>query len=384
MPNDIKTALELAKELISRPSITPLDEGCQEIIANDLKKSGFTITHLPKEKIHNLWARYGNVEPLMIFAGHTDVVDPGPLSSWETDPFTPVVRDGMLIGRGAQDMKGPLASMIVAAQQFVEIYSQFKGSIGFAITSAEEGDDYEMGTPVIVDHLKETNQSVEWCVVGEPSCSKQFGDCIKNGRRGSLHAFVTIHGVQGHVAYPHLADNPVHKALPALNTLHNIEWCHGNIYFPPTSMQIVHIQAGNNNVGNVIPKDIQVRINWRYSAELSAADIQKQVEKLLTDNGLKFSIRWELSGEPFLTPAGSLTDVLKEVIAEETGITPELSTSGGTSDGRFLAKLGCQTIEFGSSNNLIHQINERVSVDELEKLTRIYFNLLKKVFIQEK
>ena len=332
--------------------------------------------------MRNLWARYGSAEPLIIFAGHTDVVDPGPLSAWNTDPFVPTIADDMLIGRGAQDMKGPLAAMVVAAEMFIKKHPLFPGSIGFAITSAEEGDEYAQGTPLIVEYLQDTQQPVEWCVVGEPSCPHQFGDSIKNGRRGSLHAFVTIHGIQGHVAYPQLADNPVHKALPALHLLEKINWCAGNQYFPPTSMQIVHIQAGNNTIGNVIPGEMQIRINWRYSAELSAADIQQQVEKLLTDNGIDYAIRWELSGEPFLTPAGSLTEVLQTVIAEETGVTPQLSTSGGTSDGRFLAKLGCQTIEFGSRNNLIHQVNEQVSVNELTQLTQIYFNLLEKLYIK--
>lgn len=373
--------IELAKKLIACPSITPSDAGCQDLIISLLEKAGFTVTDLSTEKVRNLWARYGDAEPLIVFAGHTDVVDPGSLSAWETDPFTPTIQNGMLIGRGAQDMKGPLAAMIIAAQQFVEKNASFKGSIGFAITSAEEGDDYAMGTPLIVEHLQNTHQEVEWCVVGEPSCSKQLGDCIKNGRRGSLHAFITIHGVQGHVAYPHLADNPVHKALPALDLLRKINWCEGNLYFPPTSMQIVHIGAGNNNIGNVIPADVQVRVNWRYSAELSAEQIQQKVEKLLTENDLKYSIRWELSGEPFLTPAGSLTDIFKEVITKETGVTPELSTAGGTSDGRFLAKLGGQTIEFGSTNDRIHQINERVAVAELEKLTTIYYQLLNRLFI---
>jgi succinyl-diaminopimelate desuccinylase len=373
--------LELAEALIAKPSITPEDAGCQELISEQLRAHHFQVTDLSADKVTNIWARYGDAEPLVIFAGHTDVVDPGPLTAWNTDPFVPTIHNGMLIGRGAQDMKGPLAAMLIAAQQFVKDHPKFPGSIGFAITSAEEGDDYAFGTPIIVKHLQDTNQKVEWCVIGEPSCAKTFGDCIKNGRRGSLHAHLIIHGIQGHVAYPDKADNPIHKSLPALNVLQNIVWCNGGVYFPPTSMQIVHIQAGHANVGNVIPGDLHVRINWRYSAELTAEDIQQQVEALLTQYGLNFTVRWDLSGEPFITPAGKLTELLQETINEITGVIPELSTVGGTSDGRFLAKLGCQTIEFGSSNNSIHQVNEQVSIVELEKLTEIYYRLLEKLFI---
>lgn len=372
--------LELAQALIAKPSITPADAGCQEIIATRLRAHNFQIVDLSANKVTNLWARYGTAEPLVIFAGHTDVVEPGPLSAWNTPPFTPTIQDGMLIGRGAQDMKGPLAAMLVAAEQFVKDYPQFPGSIGFAITSAEEGDDYAFGTPIIVEHLQSTQQKVAWCVIGEPSCADKFGDYIKNGRRGSLHAHLIIHGIQGHVAYPHKADNPIHRAIPALHVLQQITWCNGGLYFPPTSMQIVHINAGHAEVGNVIPGEIHVRINWRYSAELTAEQIQQQVEALLTQHDLQFTVRWDLSGEPFVTPAGELTHLLQQTIHEVTGVTPQLSTSGGTSDGRFLAKLGCQTIEFGSSNNHIHQVNEQVSIAELEKLTTIYYQLLQKLF----
>ena len=373
--------LELTQKLIALPSITPEDAGCQELLISHLKNLGFTITDLSRGKVKNFFARFGTAEPLLIFAGHTDIVDPGPLDAWDTDPFTPTIKDDVLIGRGAQDMKGAVAAMIIAAEIFIEENKNFKGSIGFAITSAEEGDDYALGTPLIVEHLQNTKQKVEWCVIGEPSCAKQFGDCMKNGRRGSLHAHLIIHGVQGHVAYPHLADNPIHKAIPALYDLQKVQWCNGGKYFPPTSMQIVHIQAGAANVSNVIPKEIQLRINWRYSAELSAKNIEQQVEKILTAHGLKYTLRWELSGEPFITPAGTLTQAMEDSIKQVTGITPELSTSGGTSDGRFLAKLGCQTIEFGTLNNSIHQVNEKVTIAELEKLTLVYLNLLKKLYI---
>ena len=380
---EVSDTVELAKALIAQPSITPADAGCQAIISERLRAYHFNLVNLSADTVTNLWARYGEAEPLLIFAGHTDVVDPGPLSAWHTDPFTPTVQDGMLIGRGAQDMKGPLAAMLIAGEQFVKHYPDFPGSIGFAITSAEEGDDYAFGTPMIVEHLQRTQQKVEWCVIGEPSCAQTFGDCIKNGRRGSLHAHLIIHGLQGHVAYPQIADNPIHKALPALHILQQITWCNGGVYFPPTSMQIVHIQAGHANVGNVIPGEIHVRINWRYSAELTAEQIQQQVETLLTQHGLRFTVRWDLSGEPFITPAGKLTELLQQTIHEVTKITPQLSTTGGTSDGRFLAKLGCQTIEFGSRNNSIHQINEQVAISELEELTLIYYRLLQKLFIKE-
>jgi succinyl-diaminopimelate desuccinylase len=375
-----KKTLDLAQELIACPSITPLDAGCQALLTKRLQQVGFQITDISKDPVKNFWARYGTNGPLLIFAGHTDVVDPGPRDAWHTDPFAPTIKNHKLIGRGAQDMKGPLAAMIVAAEQFVQDYPQFPGSIGFAVTSAEEGDDYMNGTPLIVEHLQNTQQKVDWCVIGEPSCNQHFGDCIKNGRRGSLHAVLTIRGIQGHVAYPQLAENPIHKALPALLALQQTQWCDGGMYFPATSMQIVHIQAGQMNINNVIPAELKARINWRYSAELTAEQIKQQVEKILNTWQLNYTVEWQLSGEPFLTQAGSLTETLKNCINAITGRTPELSTGGGTSDGRFLSKLGCQTIEFGTCNDSIHKVNEQVEISELEQLTEIYYRVLKELF----
>jgi len=375
-----KKTLDLAQELIACPSITPNDAGCQAILTKRLQHAGFQITDLAKGPVKNFWARYGTQGPLLIFAGHTDVVDPGLRESWQTDPFIPTIKDHKLIGRGAQDMKGPLAAMIVATEQFVKEHPQFSGSIGFAITSAEEGDDYMDGTPVIVEHLQKTQQKVDWCVIGEPSCNQTFGDCIKNGRRGSLHAFITIRGIQGHVAYPQLAENPIHKALPALLALQQKQWCTGGDYFPPTSMQIVYVESGNTKINNVIPGELKARINWRFSAELTFDKIKQQVEEILNTWKLNYTIEWQLSGEPFLTPAGDLTEVLKDCITHVTAVTPELSTGGGTSDGRFLAKLGCQTIEFGTSNDSIHKVNEQVLISELEQLTEVYYRLLKELF----
>lgn len=377
-----KKTLELTQELIACPSITPADANCQAIISQRLQHANFYTTDLPKGNVKNLWARYGNAEPLFIFAGHTDVVDPGPRAAWYSDPFVPTIKDHHLIGRGAQDMKGALAAQVVATEQFVHDYPNFAGSIGFAITSAEEGDDYADGTPQIVKYLQDTQQKVDWCVIGEPSSQQHLGDYIKNGRRGSLHAILTIHGVQGHVAYPQLAENPIHRALPALLALQQTSWCDGGLYFPATSMQIVHIQAGHMNISNVIPSEIKIRINWRYSAELTAEHIKEKTEAILKSWKLNYSIEWQLSGEPFLTPAGNLTEVLKNCIAAVTNRTSELSTTGGTSDGRFLAKLGCQTVEFGTCNHSIHKVNEQVAIADLEQLTEIYYQLLKSLFIK--
>lgn len=377
-----KKTLDLAQELIALPSITPQDAGCQALLSKRLQSAGFTVTDLSQGAVKNIWARYGTSGPLLIFAGHTDVVDPGPRAQWDTDPFVPTIKDHYLIGRGAQDMKGALAAMIVAAEQFVKEHPEFPGSIGFAITSAEEGDDYMDGTPVIVDHLQKTKQDVEWCVIGEPSCNQQFGDCIKNGRRGSLHAVITVHGVQGHVAYPQSAENPIHKALPALLALQQKQWCDGGAYFPPTSMQIVYVESGKLSINNVIPAELKARINWRYSAELSAEQIKQQVNDILNQWQLNYSIEWQLSGEPFVTIAGNLSDALKNCITHVTAVTPTLSTTGGTSDGRFLAKLGCQTIEFGTCNETIHKVNEKVAISELEQVTEVYYRLLKSLYNQ--
>lgn len=366
--------LALASDLIARPSVTPDDQGCQRLLADRLAAIGFHIEHLRFGDVDNLWARRGTQAPLLCFAGHTDVVPPGPLEQWDSPPFVPQIRDGRLYGRGAADMKGSIAAFVVACEQFVVAHPAHQGSIAFLITSDEEGPSVD-GTVKVVEVLEARHEKIDWCLVGEPSSSQQLGDIIKNGRRGSLNARLSIFGKQGHVAYPQLAENPIHRAAPALAELAAINWDNGNAFFPPTTFQISNIHAGTG-ANNVIPGQVDLLINFRFSTELTHERIQEKTEALLNRHGLKYRIEWSLSGNPFLTPSGELVAASVRAINAATGQQAKLSTAGGTSDGRFIAPTGTQVLELGPVNASIHQINEHVGVQELETLTIIYQDIL--------
>jgi len=367
--------VELAKALISRPSVTPADEGCQQLLAERLEPLGFSIEHLRFEDVDNLWARKGTTSPLFVFAGHTDVVPPGPLEAWASNPFEPVIKDGYLCGRGTADMKGSIAAMVTACERFILDHATHKGSIAFLITSDEEGPSIN-GTVKVIEHLQERGETIDWCLVGEPSSKDYTGDTIKNGRRGSLNGILKIRGQQGHVAYPQLADNPIHRAAPALAELAAVEWDAGNEHFPPTTFQISNIKAGTGTE-NVIPGTLDVLFNLRFSTESTADSIKARIDEILGRYGLDYSITWKLSGLPFLTPAGELVDAASTAIQSVAGITTELSTSGGTSDGRFIAPTGAQVVELGPVNATIHKTNECVKVTDLDTLSNIYKEILK-------
>ena len=369
--------LELAKSLISRPSVTPYDKGCQAIMIDRLEKIGFKIHPLKFGDVDNFWATHGSTGPIFSFAGHTDVVPAGDETSWKTNPFEPVVKDGLLFGRGAADMKGGLASMLVATENFIEKNPNHKGTIAFLITSDEEGVAVN-GTVKVMEYLKNTNQKIDYCLLGEPSSTSVLGDVIKNGRRGSLNGLLTIKGKQGHIAYPHLAENPNHLMTSALKDLCQQEWDNGNEYFPATSFQISNIHSGSR-VTNVIPGEIEIMFNFRYSTETSKEELQKKVNDILDSHKLNYSIDWSHSGYPFLTPKGELVSSCVDAIEKIKGIKPQLSTSGGTSDGRFIAQEGTQVVELGPINATIHQVNESVVVEDLEDLTRIYTQILTKL-----
>ncbi len=369
--------VQLTKELIARPSITPEDAGCQEILANRLQKIGFDIEQHPFGTVKNIWARRGKSSPLFLFVGHTDVVPTGPLDQWTSPPFNPEIRDGQLYGRGSADMKGSLAAMLVACEAFVAKHPNHRGSIAWLITSDEEGASID-GTAKVVEVLQQRGEKITWCLVGEPSSDQQMGDTIKIGRRGTISGYLTIQGCQGHIAYPQLADNPIHRALPALTELTKTVWDQGNDFFQPTSFQISNIHAGTG-AGNVIPGHLEVQFNFRYSPMLTGDEIQERVEKLLRAHSLSYSLRWHHSGKPFLTERGELVDASIEAIQAVTHITPKLSTAGGTSDGRFVAATGCQIVECGPVNRTIHQINESVAVADLSATTEIYQRILEKL-----
>jgi len=369
--------LQLASDLISRASVTPEDAGCQELMRGRLAALGFECQNLPFDDVTNFWARRGDSAPLLVFAGHTDVVPAGPLDQWQSDPFTPQVREGLLYGRGAADMKGSLAAMVTACEAFVADHPHHKGSIGFLITSDEEGPAVN-GTVKVVERLQQRGEKIDWCLVGEPSSSRRVGDVIKNGRRGSLNGKLTVRGRQGHVAYPHLAANPIHLAAPALAELAAIEWDQGNAHFPPTSFQISSLHAGTG-AENVIPGELQLMFNLRYSTALTEQEIRARIEGLLDRHGLDYSLAWRLSGQPFLTAAGELVDAARAAIREVAHIDAELSTSGGTSDGRFIAPTGAQVLELGPINATIHQVNECVAVTALDELTEMYRRILEKL-----
>ncbi|MGD8804058.1 MAG: succinyl-diaminopimelate desuccinylase [Gammaproteobacteria bacterium] len=366
--------LELAKQLIARPSVTPDDQGCQAIIADRLQRLGFTVEHHRFGEVDNLWARRGSSKPVFVFAGHTDVVPSGPVEQWQYDPFTPTIADNILYGRGAADMKGSIAAMVCACEQFIERHPEHSGSIAFLITSDEEGPATE-GTVKVVELLQQRNEKIDWCLVGEPTSSNTVGDVVKNGRRGSLSGTLKIIGTQGHIAYPHLADNPIHRFAPALNDLVNEKWDNGNEFFPPTSFQISNINAGTG-ANNVIPGSVDVLFNIRFSTEITAAQIRRRIEDMLDTHNLRYELTWSLSGNPFLTPEGELIDATKAAIRKVLNLDTELSTSGGTSDGRFIAPTGSQVLELGPVNASIHKINENVDVRELDQLTDIYHEIL--------
>ncbi|MBI5461387.1 MAG: succinyl-diaminopimelate desuccinylase [Gammaproteobacteria bacterium] len=367
--------LELARDLIARASITPDDQGCQQLIGERLAALGFKLEFMNVGEVINLWARRGSEGPLLAFAGHTDVVPTGPASAWASPPFQPEIRDGLLYGRGAADMKGSIAAMVTACERFLEEHPDHRGSLAFLITSDEEGIATE-GTVKVIETLEARNEKIDWCLVGEPSSVKQAGDVVKNGRRGSLSGTLTVRGVQGHVAYPHLADNPVHRALPALTELAATTWDNGNAFFPPTTFQISNIHAGTGAT-NVIPGALEVLFNFRYSTENNEASLKQRVHALLDKHGLDYQLDWFHSGAPFLTPAGELVDAVRTAVREVTGLDTELSTSGGTSDGRFIAPTGAQVVELGPVNATIHKVNECVAVEELERLTRMYEGVMK-------
>lgn len=369
--------LSLAKELIGRPSVTPEDAGCQELMIKRLEALGFKIERMVFEDTTNLWARRGTEAPLFAFAGHTDVVPAGPADQWHTPPFEPTVIDGYLHGRGAADMKGSLAAMVVATERFIAEHPDHKGSLAFLITSDEEGP-FINGTTRVVDTLMARNEIIDMCIVGEPSSTHAVGDVVKNGRRGSITGDLTVKGVQGHVAYPHLANNPVHQALPALAELTAMQWDQGNEYFPPTSFQIPNVAAGTG-ASNVIPGEFHVQFNLRYSTELTDEDIQRLTHSVLDAHGLDYDIKWTFNGKPFLTDAGSLLDAVVEAVDEVNHEKPQLLTTGGTSDGRFIAQMGGQVIELGPVNATIHKVNECVNVADLEKLTDMYQKVLEKI-----
>lgn len=374
--------VELAMQLMGCQSITPEDAGCQDILIARLEKIGFQVTRLPFGEVQNFWAQRGTGAPLLVFAGHTDVVPPGPLDAWSSDPFQPTVRDGKLYGRGAADMKGSLAAMVTACENFVAANANYKGSIGFLITSDEEGPAIN-GTVKVVEWLKQQQIKINYCIVGEPSSSKRVGDVIKNGRRGSLGATLTIMGIQGHVAYPQQARNPIHQALPALAELTQIEWDQGNEFFPATSLQISNMYSGTGAT-NVIPGDAKVLFNFRFSTEVTAEALQQRTEEILIKHQLDYKIEWHLSGQPFLTPKGKLVEAVTEAIKEITGKPPQLSTAGGTSDGRFIAPMGVEVVELGPVNASIHRVDEFIDTDQLNYLKSIYSKILLEIYISAK
>ena len=370
--------LELTKQLISRQSVTPEDEGCQQLMTDRLSKAGFKIQPLPFDDVDNFWAIRGESGPILCFAGHTDVVPSGPESSWQSPPFEPTVKDGVLTGRGAADMKGSLAAMVIAVENYVASNPNHSGRIAFLITSDEEGIAAN-GTVKVVEWLKQQNTIPEYCLVGEPSSSEKCGDTIKNGRRGSLGCKLRVLGKQGHVAYPHLADNPIHNVAPALAELATYEWDRGNDFFPATSFQVSNINGGTGAT-NVIPGELDIVFNFRFSTEVTEQQLRETTEAILDKHQLDYKIDWHLSGQPFLTAEGELVDAAVSAVKQVTGLDTELSTAGGTSDGRFIAPMGTQVVELGPINATIHQINECVAVEDLERLTAIYEALLGNLF----
>lgn len=360
--------------------MTPADDGCQAFMMQRLATMGFHCKDLPFGDVSNFWAEHGTEGPILVFAGHTDVVPTGPVEQWDSPPFDPTLRDGVLYGRGTADMKGSLAAMLVACEEFVAAHPDHPGRIGFLITSDEEGPAVD-GTVKVLEYLRQQGQSIDWCLVGEPSSTSKLGDVVKNGRRGSLGAVLTVRGVQGHIAYPHLADNPIHKLLPALHALACETWDEGNEFFPPTSLQVSNINGGTGAT-NVIPGEVEVVFNFRFSTELTDAQLRERTEKILDAHALDYDLQWQLSGQPFLTAAGALVEATVASITATTGQAPELSTAGGTSDGRFIAPTGAQVVELGPINATIHQLNERVLAEDLPRLAAIYKGIMERLLLQ--
>ena len=381
MPENVNQSatLKLTADLISRASVTPDDKGCQQLLIDHLEPIGFKTEKMPfgkggDDKVDNIWLRKGTKAPLFCFAGHTDVVPTGPVENWDSDPFTVTIRDGKLYGRGTADMKGSVAAFTVACERFLQKHPDHKGSIAYLITSDEEGPAHN-GTVKVIETLEARNEKIDWCLVGEPSSTNRVGDVIKNGRRGSLGCTLKIIGKQGHVAYPHLADNPIHLTAPMLAELTKMQWDAGNDFFPPTTFQVSNLNSGTGAT-NVIPGALDMVFNFRFSTEITPEEIQERVEAMLKKHELNYDINWALSGMPFLTAEGSLVESAVAAIKTVTGNDTELSTSGGTSDGRFIAPTGAQVLELGPTNATIHQVNECVGVDELDTLEDIYFHLL--------
>lgn len=374
--------LELTKQFIRAESVSPADAGCQKLIAQFLADLGFNIEHMPFGKVENLWATRSQIQgdpsgPVFVFAGHTDVVPPGPLGEWQTDPFDPVIKGDILYGRGAADMKGSLAAMLTGVQRFLETARNYKGTIAFLITSDEEADAID-GTAKVIEELRIRGTPITWCIVGEPSSRDKLGDGIRIGRRGSLNATLTIKGQQGHIAYPDDASNPIHSALQALADLAAMTWDKGNNFFPPTSMQISNIHSGTG-VNNIIPGEMTLTFNFRYSTQSTPESLQARTTEILNHYNFEYHIDWSLSGEPFITEGGELIPAVQSCLKESLGIETELSTSGGTSDGRFIAPYGAQLVELGPCNKTIHKINECVSIKDLQQLSRLYTSILQKM-----
>lgn len=362
--------LELAKELIGRRSITPNDDGCQELIAARLARLGFEVERLRFGDVDNLWARHGKEEPLVVFAGHTDVVPTGPLDAWHSDPFVPSIRDGHLYGRGAADMKSAVAAFVTGLEDFVTRHPTHPGSVAVLLTSDEEGPA-ENGTVKVLEWLKNRGVTIQYCVVAEPTCSQTLGDVIKNGRRGSLSAHLTVRGVQGHVAYPHLARNPIHALAPALAELTTTVWDKGNDDFPPTSFQISNIHGGTG-AENVIPGSLDLHGNFRFSTAVTQAELRERLEDILKRHQVDYTVAWHLSGQPYLTRKTTLIEAARAAVRSRLGVEPNLSTDGGTSDGRFIAPTGAEVIELGPLNATIHKINERIAMEDPARLAGVY------------
>jgi succinyl-diaminopimelate desuccinylase len=373
----MSATLDLTLDLIARNSVTPADAGCQQVMSDRLAALGFDIEPLRYGNVDNLWAKRGRGAPVLCFAGHTDVVPTGPLEEWRSNPFEPVIRDGVLYGRGAADMKSGLAAMITATEAFVREHPHHKGSIAYLITSDEEGPSVD-GTKKVVEALNARQERIDWCIVGEPSSERDIGDTIKIGRRGSLSGRLTVHGVQGHVAYPQLAENPVHMLAPALAELTTRKWDEGNEYFQPTTFQISNLNAGTG-APNVIPGELKARFNLRYSPVQTIDGLKEIVEGILRKHGIRYTLEWYVSGEPFYTPPGPLSNAAVAAIEEVTGRKPVLSTGGGTSDGRFIAPMGAQVVEIGVVNATIHKVNECVRIAEVDTLHEIYYRTLVKL-----
>lgn len=372
------SAVDLTKELIRCPSLTPNDAKCQEIISRRLADLGFQCEQLVFGDVTNLWARYGRSSPVLAFVGHTDVVPCGPKTDWLSDPFLPEIRNGYLFGRGASDMKSAIAAMIIAVESFIKQHRSFPGSIAFLLTSDEEGPSID-GTKKVMEVLQARGEKIDYCIVGEPSSNKQVGDQIRIGRRGSLHGKLTIYGKQGHVAYPSLAQNPIHSSLLALHELANVVWDHGNDDFPPTSFQISNIQSGTG-AANVIPGHLTCAINFRYSTAISIEQLQERTQAILSKLPLRYEIEWQVGAEPFVTRKGKLLTIAQETIKELAGLTVTLSTAGGTSDARFIAPTGAEIIELGVSHATAHQVNESVCIEDLDLLVKLYQHIIEKLF----